>query len=72
MWRRERANPVAILYHVYFIFLRPKNSLTRPAFNFSRVFSGDPAGNTELGCLLSWPYLPAHNVLKCAKCEERT
>ena len=55
MWQRERAHPVAILYHGYFIFPRPKNSLTRPAFHFSRLFLGDPAGNTDLGCLLSWP-----------------
>ena len=56
MWQRERAHPVAILYHGYFIFPRPKNSLTRPAFHFSRLFLGDPAGNTDLGCLLSWPH----------------
>ena len=55
MWQSERAHPVAILYHEIFIFPRPKNSLTRPGFHFSRLFLGDPAGNTDLGCLLSWP-----------------
>ena len=50
-------HPVAILYHGDFIFSGPKNSLTRPAFHFSRLFLGDPAGNTDLGCLLSWPYV---------------